>query len=65
MGRPSAGTRGMGMEVGRSLQTIQTSVGLDTLAYGVGAAFIIAVVGSAVPAYFISRIRPSEVMRAE
>lgn len=65
MGRPGAGTRGMGMEVGRSLQTIQTSVGLDTLAYGVGAAFIIAVVGSAVPAYFISRIRPSEVMRAE
>ncbi len=48
-----------------SLRTVQTSVGWDTLAEGVGAALIIAIVGSAVPAYFISRVRPSEVMRAE
>ena len=50
---------------GASLRTVQTSVGWDTLAEGVGAALIIAIVGSAVPAYFISRVRPSEVMRAE
>ncbi len=63
--RGPGGMRGMGMEVGRSLQTIQTSVGPEMLAYGVGAAVLIAIVGSAVPAYFISRVRPSEVMRAE
>lgn len=58
------GMRGFG-QVSQSIQTLQTSVGPEMFAYGIGAAIIIAVVGSAVPAYFISRIRPSEVMRAE
>jgi putative ABC transport system permease protein len=46
-------------------KNIQTSVGWDILAYGVGAALAIAIVGSAVPALLISKIRPAEVMRAE
>lgn len=49
----------------RSIQNIQASVGWSILAYGAGAAMVIAIVGSAVPAYFISRVRPAEVMRAE
>lgn len=49
----------------RSAKDVQTSIGLDVIGYGVIATFVIAVVGSAVPAYFISRIRPAEVMRAE
>lgn len=59
---------GPGSATNRTLQSISNvnaSVGADTLAYGVGIAFIIAIVGSALPAYFISRIRPAEVMRAE
>jgi len=49
----------------RSVDNIKTSVGVDTILYGVGMAFVIAIVGSALPAYFISRVRPAEVMRAE
>jgi len=48
-----------------NVKNIQASVGWDILAYGAGAALVIAVVGSAVPAFFISKIRPAEVMRAE
>ena len=57
--------RNLGMVAGASLNTVQTSVGWQTIGQGVAAALAIAVVGSAVPAYFISKIRPSEVMRAE
>lgn len=49
----------------RSAETIKTSIGLDVLLYGVGIAFLIAILGSAFPAYFISKIRPAEVMRAD
>jgi len=48
-----------------SISTIQTSISWSTFGYGVLAAFVIAVFGSAVPAYAISRVRPSEVMRTE
>lgn len=46
-------------------RNIQASVGWDILAYGIGAALLIAMIGSALPAYLISRVRPSEVMRAD
>lgn len=59
------GMRGFGMAAGESLRTVQASVGPEVVAYGIGSALAIAIVGSAVPAYFISRIRPSEVMRNE
>lgn len=59
------GLRTLGNAAGQSLRTVQTSIGPQVLGYGVGAALVIAIVGSAVPAYFISRIRPSEVMRSE
>lgn len=57
--------RNFGGQFGRSVETIKTSIGPEMFAYGIGASLLIAIVGSAVPAYFISRIRPSEVMRAE
>lgn len=67
--QPGQGGRGFGRQLGAaagtSLRTVETSVGWQTLGQGVVAALAIAVVGSAVPAYFISRVRPSEVMRAE
>ncbi len=69
MGGPGGGLGGglrrIGGSSAASVRTIQASVGWDILAYGVGAAFAIAVVGSALPAFFISRVRPAEVMRAE
>jgi putative ABC transport system permease protein len=48
-----------------NINAIKTSVGVDTIAYGVLAALAIAVVGSALPALLISKVRPAEVMRAE
>jgi len=59
------GVRGFGRNGLTSIQNVKASVGLDILGYGIGSAFIIAIVGSALPALFISKIRPAEVMRAE
>jgi len=56
----------MGIEgVGNTLNNLHAVVGIDILLYGLSAALIIAVVGSAVPSFLISKIRPAEVMRAE
>jgi putative ABC transport system permease protein len=67
--------RGPGMGMGRlgsatstalqSVKNVQASVGLSTVAYGIAIAFLIAVIGSAAPAYLISKVRPAEVMRAD
>lgn len=59
------GLRGFGRNGLTSIQNVKASVGLDIIGYGIGSAFIIAVVGSALPALFISKIRPAEVMRTE
>lgn len=59
------GFRGFGNNSLTNARNIQASVGWDILLYGVGAAVLMAVIGSALPAYFISRVRPSEVMRAD
>ena len=47
------------------IRNISATIGWDILLYGLGAAIIIAIVGSAIPALLISRVRPAEVMRAE
>jgi putative ABC transport system permease protein len=57
-----AGGGGFGRQ---ALQNIQTTVGLDLLLYGLGAALLIAILGSAIPAYLIAKVRPAEVMRGE
>lgn len=44
---------------------VTASVGVSTLAWGALAALFIAVVGSAVPAWLIAKVRPAEVMRGE
>lgn len=48
-----------------NVRNVQASVGTKTIALGVLAAFVIAAIGSAIPAFLISKIRPAEVMRAE
>jgi len=47
------------------VKNIQTNVGLPLLLEGLGAAVAIAVVGSAIPAWLIAKVRPAEVMRGE
>ena len=51
--------------LGRSLSTIHATVGWTIILDGLAAALVIAVVGSAVVSFFIAKVRPAEVMRAE
>jgi len=49
----------------QSFDNIQTQIGWGTLLDGFGAAILIAIVGSALSAGLIAKVRPSTVMRAE
>ncbi|EDK72524.1 protein of unknown function DUF214, partial [candidate division TM7 genomosp. GTL1] len=44
---------------------VTTTIGIGVLLYGLLMAFGIALIGSALPAWFIAKIRPAEVMRGE
>ncbi len=59
------GLRQLGNSSLDSVREVQASVGWQVIVLGIFSAFLVAVVGSAVPAYLISKIRPAEVMRAE
>lgn len=48
-----------------NVKDVQVATGWSVFGYGFGAAILIAIIGSAVPAYSISRIRPAEVMRTD
>ena len=48
-----------------ALQNIHAVVGWEIILYGVLAAIAIAIIGSAIPSFFIAKVRPAEVMRAE
>jgi len=47
------------------LRNVNAVVGWDILLFGLGAAIVIAIIGSAIPALVIAKVRPAEVMRAE
>jgi putative ABC transport system permease protein len=49
----------------RGLEAVTGSVTPATLASGIGLTLLIAVIGSALPAWYIARIRPAEVLRSE
>lgn len=49
----------------RKVGNITVAIGWQTVVYGVAAALVIALLGSALPAWLITKIRPAEVMRAE
>jgi putative ABC transport system permease protein len=51
--------------LGRGFDNINAVVGWDIILYGIGAAMLIAIIGSAVASFFIAKVRPAEVMRAE
>jgi putative ABC transport system permease protein len=58
------GGRGFGA-VSRSVSNITAHVGIDIILYGLLVAIIIAIIGSALASFFIAKVRPAEVMRAE
>jgi putative ABC transport system permease protein len=47
------------------VKNVQTNVGADLLLKGLGAGVLIAILGSAIPAWLIAKVRPAEVMRGE
>jgi putative ABC transport system permease protein len=49
----------------QGIKDIHTEIGWSILAYGLGAAVLIALIGSAIAAGLIAKVRPSEVMRAD
>lgn len=72
----SAGGRGFGGGAGgalmrfggsaqNTLRDIHAVVGWEIILYGLAAAVIIAIIGSVVPSFLISKISPAEVMRNE
>lgn len=50
---------------GNNLRNLHAVVGFGIVGYGLAAALLIALVGSAIPAGLLAKIRPAEVMRAE
>src|SRR5262249_30332066 len=74
-GGPGAAGRGPGRvgggpapgctPLGDVLSNVQAHVGFSILLYGLLAAVLIAVIGTAFPSWLIARIRPAEVMRTE
>jgi putative ABC transport system permease protein len=64
-GGQGGGFRGFGQASASVVNNIQSSVGITTLAYGIGATLIIAVLGSAAPSFMISKIKPADAMRNE
>lgn len=65
--RPRLGRqfRALGSNTATNVRNVKASVGTNILIYGVVTAFVIAIIGSALPALLISKVRPAEVMRAE
>ncbi|HVU59948.1 MAG TPA: FtsX-like permease family protein [Candidatus Saccharimonadales bacterium] len=51
--------------VSNSIRNITTNIGWSILGYGLAAALLIAVLGSALAGWMIARVKPYEVMRAE
>jgi putative ABC transport system permease protein len=50
---------------GNAVRNLHAAVGWQIILYGLGAAVVIAIIGSALPAFFISKVRPAEVLRSE
>lgn len=56
---------GLGQGAGNALNNLHAVVGWDIILYGLGAAIVIAILGSAIPTFIISKVRPAEVLRSE
>jgi putative ABC transport system permease protein len=61
----SQATHGALRGVSNSISNLHTVVGFSIILYGLGAAIVIAILGSTAASLFISKVRPAEVMRVE
>lgn len=66
MGGGIGGRMGMVIMNGQStIRNLNAVVSYNIILYGLAAALVIAIIGSAIPAWLISKVRPSEVLRGE
>ena len=66
LGGPGGGGFGRGMgQLRGALTNVQGVVDWHIVLYGIGVAILIAIIGSVLASFFITQIRPAEVMRAE
>lgn len=58
---------GAGIAAGaqNTVRNLTANVSPEIIFYGLGVAILVAILGSAIPAYVISRVRPGEVLRSE
>ena len=56
---------GVGQGAGAALRNLHATVGWQIILYGLAAAVVIAILGSAIPAFIISKVRSAEVLRSE
>ncbi len=63
-GRFVAPGQGLG-RIGSGITNINAAVGWSVIGYGLGAAIVIALAGSAIASFSISKVRPAEVLRTE
>ena len=54
-----------GTSLTNSVKNINANIGWNILGYGLGAAILIAIIGSSLAGWMIARVKPYEVMRAE
>ena len=64
-GGPMGMMRGGFNQISTNLTQITSSLTPAVFASAIGITLIIAIIGSAVPAWFIAKIRPAEVLRTE
>jgi putative ABC transport system permease protein len=64
-GSPGEFARGGFNQISQNLTQVTSSLTPQVFASAVGITLLIAIIGSAVPAWFIARVRPAEVLRTE
>jgi putative ABC transport system permease protein len=64
-GGPMRSFRGFGETANQGFRSVTSTVTPQTFVAGIGITLLIAIVGSAIPAWLIARVRPAEVLRAE
>jgi putative ABC transport system permease protein len=64
-GGPSGMIRGGFGQINKNLTQVTSSLTPTVFASAIGITFLIAIIGAAVPAWFISKISPAEVLRTE
>src|SRR3989338_1910464 len=61
----AGGPRGIAQEAQSNLDQITATLSPAVFAGAIGITFLIAIIGSAIPAWLIARVRPAEVLRSE